>query len=940
MQPSDEQAAIIEARRGHAGESLRVVAFAGCAKTTTLELAAAVETAPVAYLAFSKAVQRAAERRFPRHVLCRTMHSIAYQGLGMRQERQRLEGRTVAELLDLPAAGRIRPARWGHVVLATVRSFCHSADRRIGLDHVTDLPPGQDNAGQVVGWAQKLWRHLADPGDATPIEHGVYLKRFQLGGGRLPGHIRTVYLDEAHDSNPVTLAILAASGLPVVAVGDPWQSIYAFRGAVDAMQAMTAPTLHISCSWRFGPALARVATSILQQTGSPPTMAVRGRPDRDGTIERQRLPGPCTVLCRTNAALFEAAISDGDPIHIVGGGEQLIRLILGGWRLMQGEEVLDVPGLLPFASFEDLREHVQDTADPELRLLVQIVEQHLGDIPALVDDLRRRLVPDMAYAERVLSTAHKAKGLEWDQVVLEDDFPTLEELDETDAHGRPCYTAKERDQELHLLYVAATRARSTLVPNEAVRSCALAWRRGGETIAAGMASEVAPGVGVGPPPADDGQGPAAPPARIVVRPQAHPAAGRMLAAGLHAPGVQRWLETHVADRHAGDEQAWVEPMLAGLKKALAAYKLDSRPVEHRLTPNALLVRFKGSDRMTVKGVERRLEELRTSHALDVIDVRAGLGEVVLALRRPERLTLPLAQVWRQRLAEPAGEWLLLGVREEDGGLLRWRLADGPHMLIAGETGSGKGVLVQNLLLDLAATHAPDQARLVMVDPKMVDYGWLERLPHLDEEIVTTMAAAVATMQRLVAEMERRYRLLQQAGVAKLDGYNARVAAGEQLPRLFLFHDELADWTLEKDYLEAVLTLVGRLAGKARAAGIHLVLITQRPEQRAIPPLLKANMSHRIALRVGSMLNSKLILDEPGAERLLGKGHLAARLAGESRIIRAQVPFLTQEDLGGLVEAIAQGWEKPGAGPGEVGAAAVDLARGMPGASMGSISHHP
>ena len=104
----------------------------------------------------------------------------------------------------------------------------------------------------------------------------------------------------------------------MVAVGDPWQSIYAFHGAVDAMQAMAAPTLHLSCSWRFGPALARMATAILQQTGRPPTMAVRGRPDRDGMIERQRLPGPCTVLCRTNAALFEAArLRLGDDLHLL-----------------------------------------------------------------------------------------------------------------------------------------------------------------------------------------------------------------------------------------------------------------------------------------------------------------------------------------------------------------------------------------------------------------------------------------------------------------------------------------------------------------------------------------------------------------------------------------------------------------------------------------------
>ena len=180
---------------------------------------------------------------------------------------------------------------------------------------------------------------------------------------------------------------------------------------------------------------------------------------------------PCTVLCRTNAGLFEAAIRGRDRIHILGGLEPLARLILGGWQLHQGQPVPDLPSLARFRSWDELLEEADEARDPELRFLVQIIVHYGRALPGLVADLRRRAVPHPAAAERVLATAHKAKGLEWPRVRLADDFPSLEELHAADGDGMPYLTPEERDQELHLLYVAATRARQQLEPNEAVRSC-------------------------------------------------------------------------------------------------------------------------------------------------------------------------------------------------------------------------------------------------------------------------------------------------------------------------------------------------------------------------------------------------------------------------------------------------------------------------------------
>jgi superfamily I DNA/RNA helicase len=155
----------------------------------------------------------------------------------------------------------------------------------------------------------------------------------------------------------------------------------------------------------------------------------------------------------------------------VGGLEPLARLVLGGWGPYLGEPAPEVPALARFRGWDELLEEAEEGRDPELRFLVRVVAQYGRALPGLVADLRRRAVALPEAADRVLATAHKAKGLEWPEVRLAPDFPTLGELDGPDPDGAPRLTAEERDQELHLLYVAATRARRRLEPNEAVGSC-------------------------------------------------------------------------------------------------------------------------------------------------------------------------------------------------------------------------------------------------------------------------------------------------------------------------------------------------------------------------------------------------------------------------------------------------------------------------------------
>ena len=388
-----------------------------------------------------------------------------------------------------------------------------------------------------------------------------------------------------------------------------------------------------------------------------------------------------------------------------------------------------------------------------------------------------------------------------------------------------------------------------------------------------------------------------------------------------SPDLAAWIRAvRVSGEDDEEAREWLGSTVKSLQRALRGYDMAAEVVGARLTPNAALVRLRGSDDLTVLKVEKRRQELLTSHAIEIINVLPAPMEVVIMVARRSRTILRLRDLWRQRVPPPGVPgWntsLLLGACEADGELLYLNVGDGfgglqphgPHTLIAGETGSGKGVLVQCLLLDICATNSPAYARIRMIDPKAgIDFPWLREMPHLDGDLITDREMAVEALEALVVEMERRNRLLAAAGVTKLSQYNRRVEPGERLPRIWLFHDELADWMMIRDYREAVELNANRLGVKARAAGINLVLVTQRPDKDALPMQLRANLSNRLVLKVADRRNSELVLDEAGAERLLGQGHLAAKLSGEGKIIFAQVPFIDEDETMEVAGVIARAW---------------------------------
>lgn len=378
----------------------------------------------------------------------------------------------------------------------------------------------------------------------------------------------------------------------------------------------------------------------------------------------------------------------------------------------------------------------------------------------------------------------------------------------------------------------------------------------------------------------------------------------------------------VASKFAGGSQSdaereeWAQDVTKKLKAALNSYGLQAAILGTRLTPNGCLVRLAGSDRLRVEDIENKRTQLLTTHAINLVTVQPKPGEIVVTVAGSKRQAVSLWELWSRRELNRnvAGinTSFLLGLQEINGALLYLNLgtefgglsSHEPHSLVAGATGSGKSVLIQALILDIAATNSKDLAQLILIDPKMgVDYAPLADLPHMRDEIITTKEKAGEVLEALVQEMEDRYRAFAKARARDLPTYNAKVAAEERLPMVFLVHDEFADWMLDDSYKGAVGAAVQRLGVKARAAGIHLIFAAQRPDKDVMPMQLRENLGNRLILKVSSEATSKIALDRPGAELLLGRGHLAAKLNGEQGLVFAQAPFLSDQEIEAAVAAI-------------------------------------
>ena len=343
-----------------------------------------------------------------------------------------------------------------------------------------------------------------------------------------------------------------------------------------------------------------------------------------------------------------------------------------------------------------------------------------------------------------------------------------------------------------------------------------------------------------------------------------------------------------------------------IEETLASFKVEARVRE--INPGPAVTQFALEPGNGVK--VRRITELQSDLALALaapsIRIEApipGYARVGLEIPNPQIATVGLRETLessaftkgKQKLPIPLG-------RDVNGRYVVGDLTKMPHLLIAGATGAGKSVCLNAIISTFLSTRSPDDLKLLMIDPKMVELTGYNGVPHLQAPVVTEMDKVVGALRLTLREMERRYTLFSKLGVRNLDGYRMKMAdeaGAEPLPYLAVIIDELADLMMTAP--DEVETLLVRLAQMARATGIHLIIATQRPSVDVLTGLIKANIPSRVAFAVSSLTDSRVILDMPGAERLLGRGDMLFLPPDAAKPQRIQGAFIEDRDVHFIVD---------------------------------------
>ncbi len=470
MNLTDEQHAICQAARDlDVGSSLKIQAFAGTGKTTTLAaIAESLANREFLYLVFNRAAADEAEQKMPSNVTVRTAHALAFRSVGHVYKSRLasspwawfpyLKEKMPRALDSVVRMGRDATAA-GAVIIRTLEQFLRTTDGAIGAIHAPFWC--DDNVADAAGYAaEALWKNICKPNSSAPVTHDCYLKLFYLQGRELASRECTVMLDEAQDADPVILGLLERHKGARIIVGDKYQQLYQWRGAVNALGRMRSDGAELSLTrtFRFGPGAAEWANRVLEIIGEK--LRIIPAPHPTTVSIEEKSVAIDALLARTNAGTLDEAIHGLErrrKVHVMGGAEPLIRLIRGAWDLHCGKP--SSGELAMFASWDELKAAAKGEkdgapGDPALQVLVRLIQDRERKVLHMCRQLEA-CVETPAAAQITVSTVHKAKGLEWPRVLMSSDFNQFVELE----NGKPVIDMEEA----YIMYVALTRAREKLI---------------------------------------------------------------------------------------------------------------------------------------------------------------------------------------------------------------------------------------------------------------------------------------------------------------------------------------------------------------------------------------------------------------------------------------------------------------------------------------------
>lgn len=392
-------------------------------------------------------------------------------------------------------------------------------------------------------------------------------------------------------------------------------------------------------------------------------------------------------------------------------------------------------------------------------------------------------------------------------------------------------------------------------------------------------------------------------------------------------------------KNQSKEKRIVRDNIKILEETFASFGIKAAVERAEIGPSVTKYEVKPAVGVRVNRISNLADDLALALAAKDVRIEAPIpGKSLVGIEVPnyEVATVTFRELWDQSKTD-ASKLLEIPLGKAVNGSVRsFDLAKMPHLLVAGSTGSGKSVAVNGIIASILMKARPDEVKFMMVDPKMVELSVYNDIPHLLIPVVTNPRKASRALQKVVDEMENRYELFSKVGARNIAGYNAKVAEYNAqseykqipLPLIVVIVDELADLMMvaSKEVEDAII----RLGQKARAAGIHMILATQRPSVDVISGLIKANVPSRIAFAVSSGTDSRTILDENGAEKLLGRGDMLFKPIDENHPVRLQGSFISDEDVERIVAFVknqAEADYDDSFDPGEVSESDLDTGGG-------------